>query len=240
MQACSCFLCKSYGQLGALVTSLCIAYLRMMNNVRVVTIHRFELSHALVDTIGFLAMCHNQGRAITEDVPECLFFIDQHIACAAAHEELHARNAIRINVKDFLKIVVCGTQEESIVYVALLCCYLVTFFQKSQGGCLGWYVGHIQHGGDTSCSCCTCLCFHVGLVRKTWVTHVYVIVYNAREENGFLLPIFFAESFLWSCYLRDYPILYNYGAKEYFSFVNNYNILNLNIHLSLSSDLTHS
>ena len=155
MQACSCFLCKSDGQLCALVASLGIAYFRMVDNLRVFTIQRLKLGHTLINAIGIFAMCHYQGRAITEDVSESLFFIHQHIACAATHEELYAWYAMNVYVKDFLKIVVGGTQEEAIVNMALLCRHLVTFIKEEKGGCLRRHVRHVQHSCNTSCCCRT-------------------------------------------------------------------------------------
>ena len=67
---------------------------------------------------------------MAEDIAECFLLIYQHVACATSHKELDTRHAMDINVTDLLEIIICGTQEESVIYVTLPGSYLIAFFEE--------------------------------------------------------------------------------------------------------------
>ena len=67
---------------------------------------------------------------MAEDIAECFLLIYQHVTSAASHKEFDTRHAMDINITDLLQVIVCGTQEEAVVDVALPGSYLIAFFEE--------------------------------------------------------------------------------------------------------------
>ena len=171
------------GEAGAGETGLFATNLRMMDDIRIVAILRLRLSHIAIDDVGILAMDHYRQRGCGKDTIQGLTTIDKHVARGRAHKKFDARDTMGIELGEEVGIVVGSTKEEAIVDVTLSGCKRKFLLQSLKGRGLGDGVGHVEIGGDTSCSSSTTLCIDIGLVSETWFTEMDVVIDDARENK---------------------------------------------------------
>ena len=73
----------------------------MRPNGGIITVAGLEFSHVAVDDARILAMSHDAKRSgIGKDLIERLVAVDEHIPRAAAHKELDAGNAVRVELTE--------------------------------------------------------------------------------------------------------------------------------------------
>ena len=183
MKACACLSCQSNSQFCAKKTCLSIADFRVMLDGRVWSIAFLCLRHTPIDASRVLAMCHDGERNVLKDAPQLVVIIHEHVSCTASHEKFDGRRAVRISMENLVEVVVGGSQVESVVDVAFLCTYSVTFLQQRESGGLGNDIGHVKDSGHSSRCCSACLCLHISLGGQAWVAHVNVFVDDAWQEE---------------------------------------------------------
>ena len=101
-------------------TGLLAANQGMQTDLRVITPRFLSFLHIAVDDARVFTMGHDWQTGRGEDTVQRLIAVYQHIACAATHKELDARNAVNIQLVEERHVIVGGTKEERIVYMTLL------------------------------------------------------------------------------------------------------------------------
>ena len=89
-----------------------------------------------------------------------------------------------IELSEEVGIGVGGAKEETVVDMALLGSQSEFLFQGLEGCGLGDGVGHVEIGGDTTCSCSTTLCVDISLLRQAWLTKVDMGVDDTGENKA--------------------------------------------------------
>ena len=97
--------------------------------VWVFAIQCLHLCHTDVDALRVFAVCHQQGWALAENLPQRRFPVHQHIAGAAAHKKFNTWYTMYVYMDDFLYVIVGGSQKETVVDVALPGCYAIAFLE---------------------------------------------------------------------------------------------------------------
>ena len=110
--------------------------------------------HLVVSQVGlddalFLAVGYDELAALGEELVEDIGFVDQHVAGAAAQEELDGGVAQRVDGQQVVDVVVGGSEHESVVDGTLLGGQRLFVFEVGKGGGLRVSVGHVDDGGDT-------------------------------------------------------------------------------------------
>ena len=146
------------------------------------------LAVALAESIGvgaddlFVLPVHGYQPGEREDTLQCLFLVNEHVACGGAEEDLQPRNLLRVEPVNLRGVVVGGAEEEGVVGVGDVrgASHLVLPGLKRHR--LGLGVGHIHEGGDASGHCGTALCLDVSLMGETRVAEVHLVVDDARQQ----------------------------------------------------------
>ena len=125
----------------------------------------------------------NECWRVAENVTERFFPIDKHISCAAAHEEFHARTRYWVESFDVLDVVVRGTKIEAIIHVAAPFSKGIAFLQELERGSLGNDIRHVEHSRHATSGSSPRLALHRGLMRKTRVTHMDMLIDDARQQE---------------------------------------------------------
>ena len=201
----------------------------MEANIRVFSMLPFNLLHIGIYASCVLAMRHDECRRRTEYLPKLLFLIDEHTSGTAAHKELHTRTLSWVEPFDFLQVVIRSTKIETIIHMTLPFSKGITLLQKLESSGLRHDIRHIKHSRHASSGSGSRLTLHRSLMRKTWLTHMNVLIDDARKQDKLLSPTFEGDrrGFLNLYYLsilnangrlialaliHDCYILYNEGA----------------------------
>ena len=161
---------------------LLAAYQLVCPYVGVVAVSILEVLCVAVDDGRVLAVCHQRQRRLAEYAVEGLVAVDEHISCRAAHEHLYARNARGVEVLEECRVVVCGSEEEAVVHVALRggdAELAVEFLECRR---LWHGVGHVEDGSHSAGGRRTRLAVDVALRRKSRLPHVHMVVDDAWQH----------------------------------------------------------
>lgn len=170
-----------------------------MAHIGVVTIQPFRLLHVGVDDGGVFTMRHDGQRCCSgEDCLQRFLTVDQHVACAAAHKQFDARNAVNIQLSEQMDIVVGGSEEETVVDMAASLAQCELLFQRLQRCGLRNSVRHIKERGDTTVGGSTALALDIGLVGKARLTEMDMGIDDARQ-NKTPRGIYFMVEMLMGC-----------------------------------------
>ena len=129
-----------------------------------------------VDDGRVLAVSDDGQRCLFEDLHQCLLPVDEHVARAAAHEELDAGQAVRVELGKQVGIVVGGSEEERVVDVALLPGQAELLVERLQGGHLRDGVGHVEERRHAPIGCRAALALDVGLGGESRFAEVHMCV----------------------------------------------------------------
>ena len=88
-----------------------------------------------------------------------------------------------IELREQLDIIVSGAKEETVVNMTLLGSDSKLLFQSLECSGLGDGVGHIEIGGDTTCSSRLRLGVDIGLVGETGFPEVDMVVDDTRKHE---------------------------------------------------------
>ena len=180
MKTCPILGGKPYGEGGGGIASLGTAYHRVVFHIGVVAILRFGGCHIGVDCRRVLAVCHDGEGCSSEQTAQRLLLINEHIARAGAHEELHSGYAVRVESIYRVDVVVGCAEEEGVVHMRLTPC-IREFRVESVGRCgLRHGVWHIEIGGDAAVSRCPTLALHVGFLCESGVAKVHMGIDDTR------------------------------------------------------------
>ena len=171
------------GETGALVTSLLAADLRMMRHLRIIAVLCLCSSYIAIDDVRILTVGHDDHGRCGKDTVQCLTTVYEHIARRGTHEELDAWDAMGIEQREKIRVIVRGTEEETVVHVALPCGKGEFLFEGLQRRGLRHRIGHIEIGGHSSGSRRTALSVDIRLLRQSWLTEMHVVVDNAWEHK---------------------------------------------------------
>ena len=112
-----------HGALGARQARFCRAYGRMERHVGVVAILLADAIHVGRNNVGVLTVGHDyetQPCCLRKQVVEGVVAVDEHVSCARAHEQCHARDAIAVELTKGVDVGIGSAVEETVVHVALL------------------------------------------------------------------------------------------------------------------------
>ena len=83
---------------------------------------------------------------------------------------------MRVYRRNYIDVVVGGTDEEAVVDVRLACCVGILVVECLERCGLRIGVGHIEIGRDTAKCSCTAFRFDVGLLCQSGVAEVHMVV----------------------------------------------------------------
>ena len=129
-------------------------------------------------------MRHQEGGALGEKLAQVGLVVEQHVARAGAHENLHAGRARPVHAQNLRQVAVGGAQIEGIVGMARAGGLLHLVFPSGDGCGLRHGVRHIHHAGDAAGHCRTRFALHRGFVGQPRLAHVNVTVYRAGQNVG--------------------------------------------------------
>ena len=127
-------------------------------------------------------MGYDELAALGEELVEHVGFVDQHVARAAAQEELDGGVAQGVDGQQVVDIVVGGTEHESVVDGTLISGQRLFVFEVGEGGGLRIGVGHVDDGGDTPGKRGSALGGEVGLGGEARVAEVDMGVDDAGYD----------------------------------------------------------
>ena len=144
---------------------------------QVLAAHRILMNRLLIFT-----MRRNQARRLTEEAHQHLVFVHQHVARAAAHEQLDAAHRFRVGLHDFSKVVIGGPKIERVVGQRLLSRQVKLLLQKVLRRGLRHRVGHIHERGHAPGNGGTAFGVDVSLVRHSRLTEMHMLIDDARNQ----------------------------------------------------------
>ncbi len=107
----------------------------------------------------------------------------QHSTRAAAHKNLYSTIRGRIKAFNFDEIVVCSPQIERPVGRTTRLSDAVLSFYEFDGSCLRNTVGHVHIAGDTPHDSLMAFAGNSGLVCKSWLTEMDMLINDARKKQ---------------------------------------------------------
>ena len=175
-----------YCQLGRFQTHLLVTNEGMELHVGVVSARQLLIvCGTLVYELRIFAVCHQRqslSASKSKNVVENLLAVNKHVSRAGAHEELYARNAVHIELAQFLKVVVGSSGEEGIVDMHALGSKAHLLLPSLEGCGLGNGIRHFEDRRHTARKSSETLGLHVGLVGHSRLAEMHVSINNSRQH----------------------------------------------------------
>ena len=141
-----------------------------------------EVVEVGLNDVFVLAVCDDEFLALFEKFVESLRVVDQHVARAAAEEELDGGIFGGVSLEQLVDVAVGGTEHKAVVGGTCPGCYQAFLFEQFHRRCLRLGVGHIDERGHAAGHCSAALGGYVGLFGQPRLAEMHVSVDYARQE----------------------------------------------------------
>lgn len=172
----------AYSKTRRVVASLTAAYLRVVYDIRIVSVQLFGLSHIACDSTRVLTMCHDYFRRTSKYLSESLLPVHEHIARAAAHKKFDPRIHVSRDTEYLLHIIISSPYEKCIVDMHFPLGDVHALLPSVERSSQRRDIGHIEHRSNPTSSSSPTLSVHVGLVCEPRISKVHMIIDDTRQE----------------------------------------------------------